>query len=213
MKHLLRLVALSVLFLAFLAPQFANVALAHGHVEVGDYEIVIGFHNEPAFQSEVNGVEFFVTNTTTEEPVNGLEETLKLEIVYGASKRELPVKAQWGQEGAYIGYVIPVEAGDYTVHIWGDIEGTPVDVEMTSSPDTFSAVGAKSEIAFPQADPTAGELEAQVDSAVQAAQTASQAAQSAAQSAQTALIVGIVGAVLGVVGIVVGMMGIRAKKA
>jgi hypothetical protein len=158
---------------------------------VGDYELVIGFHNEPAYQGEPNGLDLFVTDLTTGEPVNGLEETLQAEIIYGASKQELTIEAQWGQDGAYTAYVIPTEAGDYTWHIWGEIEGTPVDVSMTSSPDTFSSVAPKNEVAFPAAEPTLNELRDQ---------------------ARLALTVGIVGAVLGLIGIVMGFLGMRAKR-
>jgi hypothetical protein len=30
----------------------------------GDYELMIGFHKEPAYQGEPNGFDLFVTNTT-----------------------------------------------------------------------------------------------------------------------------------------------------
>jgi hypothetical protein len=173
-------------------------ALAHGHTEVGDYELVIGFHNEPAFQSEPNGLDLFVTNTKTGEPVNGLEETLKAEIIFGSSKKELEIYAQWGQDGAYTADVLPTEAGDYTWHIWGEIEGTPVDVSMTSSPDTFSSVEAKSVVAFPAVESTPAELQTQ--------------AAAAAQTAQMALIIGSLGALLGLGGLIVGFLGLRAIR-
>ena len=86
-----------------------------------------------------------------------------------------------------------------TCHITGDIKGTPVDVSMTSSPDTFGSVEAKSEVAFPAAEATPAELQAQ--------------AATAAQTAQLALIVGALGAVLGVAGLVVGVLGLRARGA
>jgi hypothetical protein len=167
---------------------FASV-LAHGHTEVGDYELVIGFHNEPAYQGEPNGLDLFVTNTKTGELVNGLEETLQVEIIYGASKQELKMEAQWGQDGAYTAYVIPTAAGDYTWHIWGEIEGTPVDVTMSSSPDTFSSVEPKSAVAFPSAEPTSSELKS---------------------LAQTGLITGIAGIIVGLVGV---FLALRTKRA
>jgi hypothetical protein len=176
------------LFIAALIP---FTVFAHGHTEVGDYELVIGFHNEPAYQGEPNGLDLFVTNTKTKELVNGLEETLHVEIIYGASKQELTMEAQWGQDGAYTAYVLPTEAGDYTWHIWGDIEGTPVDVSMTSSPDTFSSVEPKSAVAFPAAEPTLKELRDQV---------------------QMASTIAILGAALGVIGIVVGFLAMRTKR-
>jgi hypothetical protein len=184
----LRLASLLAFLFALLG---STIALAHGRTEVSDYELVIGFHNEPAYQGEPNGLDLFVTNMTTNEPVNGLEDTLQVEIIYGASKRELPLRAQFGQDGAYTADVLPTEAGDYTWHIWGDIEGTPVDVSMTSSPDTFGSVEPKSESAFPAAEPTLQELRDQ---------------------SQLALIVGILGAVLGVIGIIVGCLGMRARR-
>ncbi len=102
-------------------------------------------------------------------------------------------------DGAYTAEVLPTQAGDYTWHIWGDIKGTPVDVSMSSSPETFGAVEAKSVVAFPAAEPTAAELQAQVATA--------------AQSAQMALMVGVAGIIVGVVGIIVGVLGMRGRRA
>ena len=198
MSPVLRRMALALLA-ALLIPFTASVASAHGHTEVGDYTLVIGFHNEPAYQSEPNGLDLFVTNTKTGEKVNDLADTLKVELLFGSSKKELKIRPQWGEDGAYTADVLPTVAGDYTWHIWGDIKGTPVDVSMTSSPETFSAIRGKAEVAFPAAEATPAELQAQV-AAVQ-------------QSAQMALIVGVAGAALGVAGIIVGFLGLRARGA
>jgi hypothetical protein len=199
MSRLYRRIALSLLLAALLLPLTTSLALAHGHTEAGDYEIVIGFHNEPAYAGEPNGLDLFVTNKATGEKINDLADTLKAEIIFGSSKKELEVRAQWGQDGAYTADVLPTAAGDYTWHIWGDIKGTPVDVSMTSSPETFSAIKAKSVVAFPAAEATPAELQAQ--------------AASAQQAAQTALMVGIAGAVLGLIGIAVGVLGLRSGRA
>jgi hypothetical protein len=199
MSRLYRRIALSLLLAALLLPLTTSLALAHGHTEAGDYEIVIGFHNEPAYAGVPNGLDLFVTNKATGEKINDLADTLKAEIIFGSSKKELEVRAQWGQDGAYTADVLPTAAGDYTWHIWGDIKGTPVDVSMTSSPETFSAIKAKSVVAFPAAEATPAELQAQ--------------AASAQQAAQTALMVGIAGAVLGLIGIAVGVLGLRSGRA
>jgi hypothetical protein len=191
-------IVLALLVAIVLPFPFSHAALAHGHTEVGDYELVIGFHGEPAYQGEPNGLDLFVTNKKTGEKVNGLEETLKAEIIFGSSKKELKMEAQWGQDGAYTAYVLPTEAGDYTWHIWGEIEGTPVDVSMTSSPDTFSSVEPKAQVSFPAAEPATAELQAQAAAAV--------------QTAQMALGVGLVGALLGVGGLVVGIWGLRTAR-
>jgi hypothetical protein len=187
------------LLVALLIPFTVPVASAHGHTEVGNYTLVIGFHNEPAYQGEPNGLDLFVTNTKTKENINDLADTLKVEIIFGSSKKALTIKPQYGREGAYTAYVLPSEKGDYTWHITGDIKGTPVDVSMTSSPDTFGSVEPKSVVAFPVVEATPAELQAQ--------------AAAATQAAQTALLVGALGALLGVAGIVVGLLGLRARGA
>lgn len=190
--------SVALLLAALLIPFTTSVALAHGHTTVGDYTLVIGFHNEPAYQGEPNGLDLFVTNTSTKENINGLADTLKVELIFGSAKKALEIQPQWGRDGAYTAYVLPTEKGDYTWHITGDIKGTPVDVSMTSSPDTFGSVEAKSEVAFPAAEATPAELQAQ--------------AAAAAQAAQIALLVGTLGAVLGVAGIIVGLLGLRARR-
>lgn len=197
MNRFLRLFMLASICVAMLALFGVPAALAHGHVEVGDYKLVIGFRVEPAYQGEPNGLDLQITKKSTGEPVKDLD-TLKAEIIAGSAKKELTLRPQWGKDGWYTADVLPAQDGDYTWHIWGDIAGTPVDVSMTSSPDTFGAVQSKAAVAFPAAEPTAAELQAQ--------------AAAAAQAAQTALIVGALGALLGLVGIVVGALGLRARR-
>lgn len=167
-----------------------GIAQAHGHVDVELYALIIGFENEPAYAGEPNGLELVVTVDETGEPVSGLEDSLRVEIIKGSAKRELELEPVFGEEGAYTADVIPTEPGDYTWHIFGDIEGTLVDVELTSGPDSFSPVEARSEAAFPQAEATISELE---------------------QRVQTATILGGAGVVLGLIGLVVGIMGMRKK--
>lgn len=198
MKRAIRLAFAWALLFGILFGVDVQPAWAHGHTEVGDYELVIGFINEPAYQGEPNGLDLRVTNMTNEQPVTGLEATLQAEIIFGESTREVPLRARFGQEGAYIADVLPTVAGDYTWHIWGEIEGTPVDVTMTSGPETFSGVQSKDVVAFPAAEPVAADV--------------MNAAGEAAQSAQTALIVGIVGIVLGAIGTVTGLLGLRAAR-
>ena len=198
MKLALRLALVWALTLVALLGIDIRLAFAHGHTTVGDYELVIGFRSEPAYQGEPNGLDLRITNMTNDEPVAGLEETLQAEIIFGSSTREVPLRAQFGQEGAYTSDVLPTEAGDYTWHIWGEIEGTPVDVTMTSSPDTFSSVQAKDGVAFPAPEPLASEVLTTADAA--------------AQSAQLALFVGAGGLLLGAIGTVAGVLGLRAAR-
>jgi hypothetical protein len=198
MKHTSLSVCVALLAATALLLVAGGSALAHGQTQVGDYELEIGFHNEPAYQGEPNGLDLFVTNTQTGEKVNGLEETLQAEIIYGSSKKEVTIEPQDELDGAYTAFVLPTATGDYTWHIWGTIEDTPVDVSMTSSPDTFGSVEPKAALAFPAAEPSAAELQAQ--------------ATAAAQMARMALVAGLVGVVLGAGGLIVGFLGLRTAR-
>lgn len=198
LKSILRLAFVWTLLLSMWIGIDTRLAWAHGHTHVGDYELVIGFTGEPAYAGEPNGLDLRVTNTTNDEPVTGLEETLQAEIIYGASKREVPLRAAFGEEGSYTANILPTVAGDYTWRIWGEIEGTPVDVSMTSGPDSFSSIASKEEVSFPAAEPLAADVMT--------------TAMGAAQNAQLALLVGGLGLIVGAIGLVVGLLGMRAAR-
>jgi len=184
------------LFSIFLAAGLiASVALlslghsasAHGTLQVGDYSVVIGFHNEPVYVGVPNSLDLFVTNTKTNTKVNGLESTLKAELIFGSSKETLTLTPQEDTDGAYTTYVMPTREGDYTWHIFGTIESTPIDVSMTSSPTTFDSAAMLSTIAFPD----------------------NSASSSSSSGGQTALILGGAGVVMGLAGLIVGLMAMR----
>ena len=173
-------------------------ALAHGTTQVGDYQLEIGFLNEPVYQNVPNGLDLIVTNTKTNEPVNGLENSLQVEIIHGAAKKTLKLAQQEGVDGAYTADVIPTETGDYTWHIFGKINNTPVDISMTSAPDTFRSVESQADASFPAAPPSITDISAQTSAAI--------------NTAQTALILSGVGAVLGLAALVVGFMALQAAR-
>ncbi len=189
MKKLLSLSVVSIILALGLLLPLTGLVLAHGKTKVGDYALEIGFHNEPAYVNEPNSLDLFVTNEKTGKAVNGLESTLKAEIIFGASKKSVTLSPQDGVDGGYTAAVIPTVVGDYTWHISGAIEGTPVDVTMTSSPDTFVSVTAKTNDLFPAASSDVS-----------------------SQPSQVALIVSIFGIALGLAGVVVGTVALLATR-
>jgi len=121
---------------------------AHEHRTVAtDYEFVVGFINEPAVQGELNGVSLAVTKG--DEPVTGLDETLKVEVIFGDQSKTFDLNAVWGEDGSYEAPFIPTQPGDYTFHFTGTIDGTEVDETFTSSPDGFDSVAPRSDYEFP----------------------------------------------------------------
>ena len=172
-------------------------AYAHGQTVVGDYELEIGFHNEPVIVGQPNGLDLFVTNKKTGEKVNNLENDLQAEVIFGASKHTYKLEPQDGVDGAYTAFIIPTQLGDYTWHIFGKIADTPVDVSMTSAPDTFGSVETASTYLFPAVDPAAA---------------GNNAASSAGQMVTIALVLGGVGVVVGLLGLGIGLAALRTAR-
>ena len=175
-----------------------GIALAHEVRTVGKYKFVVGFINEPALLNQPNSIDLRVSISDTAKPVEGLDKTLKAEVMNGASTIPLALSARFGQPGAYNAHFIPTRAGTYIFHFTGQIEGTNIDEKFESGPGRFGDVEDTSSMQFPVKVPPPAELAAQLKSA-----------QDAAASAQTLAYVGIA---LGVVGLIVGGLGFMRRK-
>ena len=127
----------------------------------GQYQIVVGFMNEPVFAGDKSGLEFWVTEVSAatpgagEEaegaPVAGLEETLQAEVIYEDQTMELPLTAKWDEPGGYYSVFFPTAAGgDYTFRIFGAIDGAEIDESFTSGPETFGPVEDPAPLRFPR---------------------------------------------------------------
>lgn len=137
----------------------ATPVLGHEEREVAGYSFEVGLVGEPVFVGQKSGLEFFVNKGDT--PVEGLEKTLKAEVIVGQAKRDLPIKARFGEKGAYQSIFIPTAGGKYTFHIFGTVEGNAIDESFTSSPDGFNEVQEATSGQFPVTLPTAAELSAE----------------------------------------------------
>jgi hypothetical protein len=119
-----------------------DVASAHEHCHVGDYEFVVGFLNEPAINEEPNGLDLRVSKGEGDQatPVEGVEKTLKAEVSNGGQTMPLTISPAFNKPGSYKADFIPTAEGDYTFHVFGTINGQAVDEKFMSSRTTFSEV-------------------------------------------------------------------------
>ena len=128
----------------------------------GHYQIVVGLIDEPVFAGDKSGLEFFVTDLSTTAtpvageqaaegtPVEGLEESLKAEVIFGDQTMELPLNARYNTPGAYQSVFFPMKPGDYTFRIYGTLGDTDIDESFTSSPEGFGAVEDPAPLQFPK---------------------------------------------------------------
>jgi hypothetical protein len=145
------------------------VASAHEHRTIanGQYNVVVGFLDEPSFAGLKNGLDLTVMKLggtpaagtpaaesddgPTGAPVTGLEKMLKAEVISGDQTMELSLAPRWNTPGAYDGVFFPMKPGDYTFRIYGTIDGQQVDESFTSSPSTFGPVEDPAPLEFPKA--------------------------------------------------------------
>jgi hypothetical protein len=109
-----------------------------------DYLIVIGSLNEPIFVDDKSGVELRVMtadpnnpmNSTAEGavPVEGLEETVQVELGAGNVTKVLQLEPAFGEPGAYEAPFYPTVATTLTYRLFGTINNTPVDLTFTCTP-------------------------------------------------------------------------------
>ena len=81
--------------------------------------------------------------------VEGAEETLQLEVMFGDQSRVLRVRRVYGQPGHYTADLIPTRPGDYSFRLSGTINGVEIDEVFSSADGEFSTVEPVEDIQFP----------------------------------------------------------------
>jgi hypothetical protein len=147
----------------FVALPLTTSAHERRDVVGGKYQVVVGWIVEPAILGEPNGVDFRVTLKEGNKPVEGLQDKVKVAVQHGGGPaREMPLRARFGQPGAYTADVIPTRAGDYVFTFTGDLEGTAITEKFESGPGRFNAVEDAAKLQFPEPVAYAGELQRQL---------------------------------------------------
>ena len=129
-----------------------QLALAHEGVTVGDYEIVVGWVNEPPVAGQLNGIELHVSNTSSgeEQPVEDIS-SLTVTVSYGGQSKELTLEpAGEGAPGEFHAVLLPTIPGQYTVVFGGQLGDTAVDAH--AEPEE---VAASDTIQFPSSESVA----------------------------------------------------------
>jgi hypothetical protein len=143
--------AAAALIAVLLLLALARPALAHERIEVGPYVIVLGWRTEPPIVGERNAILLEVSEG--EAPVEGVEATLNLELLYGGQAYRSNLSPA-GEPGLYEATVFPTVRGQYAVRLLGTIGATAVDVEVEPE-EVFP--GAR--IQFPEAQPDPLEMQ------------------------------------------------------
>jgi hypothetical protein len=146
---------------------FASPAAAHERRTVGPYTFSVGWIVEPAYVGELNALDLTVTETASTKAVEGLETTLKADLIAGGGAAVMPltIAARFGLPGKYQGQVLPTKVGDYTFHITGTVGTMAIDERFESGPGRFGAVVDIAALQFPSKVPSNSDLAAKLDDA------------------------------------------------
>ncbi len=132
------------------------VASAHEHASyvIGgtQYDIVIGSLNEPMVVDDKTGLDLTISSgghmamsddgdmePQGGNPAIGLENSLKVEMIAGDTKKSFDIDPQFGKPGAYKMTFYPTAATPFSYRLYGEINKTPVDIRFACLPDGATA--------------------------------------------------------------------------
>jgi hypothetical protein len=171
MSLLLRVVLLGG-FLGIALPLLLTprTAFAHERREVGKYQLVVGFLNEPAYQGQMNAAYFAITDREAQKPVEGLDKTLKVSVAFGGGQsKEFSLRPRPQMPGQYIADFIPTRPGSYVFTFTGMIEGLQVNERFESGPGRVNDIEPATAVQFPVPETSTSELQQSLSEARQQA--------------------------------------------
>ena len=200
-----------------------GVASAHEEADVGPIHMEVGFGTEPAYAGQPNSVQLILSRHDGADPILDLGDSLLVTVSFGENLHDpLPLEPNFepggdGIQGDYRAWFIPTQAGSYTFHFTGTVDGTKIDKAFIAGPKTFSVVEEVSSITFPKVPfPANSELASRIDQ--ESARTTSDihtvaaGAQEAFDDARTAKTMGLVGTAVGALGLIVAAVALMAAR-
>lgn len=216
MKRILRSATALLAVLALVSLATVPAASAHERRTVaGKYSFVVGFLNEPVFLEQPNAVSLTVANSQSNEPLEGAEKTLKVDVTAGGQTKTMELKARFGQKGAYSADVVPTKGGSWVFRFTGTIEGTPIDERFESGPGRFNEPAPVADLQFPVKLPSVAELAQRTGPPAEGAATPvtqSPDVQRALDRANSARTTGIAGVVVGALGLAVAAAALLSRR-
>jgi hypothetical protein len=183
------------------------VASAHYVFTAGRYRIAVGWQFEPASGSDTyvdapNAIQVFIDVASLDNPhgtavssLNGdcTHPDFQVTVTVGSTTSSpfCPSPAHDPDTGngrldEYDYPLIPTVVGTYTFHVFGSIEGTPLEQRITSGPMTFDSIADSSSAEFPVQVPAVAAISTKVDAVNQRTASALNSARSAATTAAAA---------------------------
>lgn len=208
-----------------------NVKPAEAHISkvFGNYQIEVGWDNEPAYTNLLNGAQVTIKKGTGDgaTPVINALKNMQISIKYGTVTKQLDFLPSETVDGQYDAQFIPTRAGTYSLVFKGTIENQSVDTEITlddiASVDelNFPASGQSGDgsINMGQVNTVITQLTNDIEEAKKNSDTASQTLLNAAKSFQDVrdstdklYMISMTGIGIGIAGVVIAVIAITRNK-
>ena len=145
-------------------------ALAHDVHTFGPFTVALGWVHEPAYVGEGNAVQVLVKQGDTAF-TNITDKDLTVTVSLGGQSMPQPMPmvpsadpdTGLGIPGEYEASFYPTAPGNYTFHLKGAVNGTPIDETVTASDKTFATVDDPGDVEFPNKLPSATDLNTKLD--------------------------------------------------
>ena len=126
-----------------------QTALAHEHITIGDYELEIGWVDEPPVVGQKNGILVIVMDTSSGEaqPIEDIS-SLEVSVSYGGQTKELTLQPL-GEDtpGQFMAPIVATVPGQYMVILGGMLGETALDEQVepeeVASADTLQFPGVE----------------------------------------------------------------------
>jgi hypothetical protein len=107
-----------------------QIASAHTTIHVGDYDVEVGWVDEPPIVGQRNAVVVNVTNTKATDSVVDISK-LTVNVSYGGQTKTLTLQPlSEDTQNQYIGPILPLIAGQYTVQLRGQLDTTDISSDV-----------------------------------------------------------------------------------
>lgn len=116
---------------AIIAISFSfQIASAHTTIHVGNYDVEIGWMDEPPIIGQRNAIVMNVSNTTsTNAPVDISK--LSVDVTYGGQTKTLSLQPLGeGTTNQYIAPILPTIPGQYTIQLRGQLDTTNISQDV-----------------------------------------------------------------------------------
>ena len=206
-----------VLILSLLLVSGFSSAYAHKTITVENLEIEVGWQDEPPLVGFMNVITFEI-NENTPDGQSGVKNAFKnlvATVKSGGLEKTLDIDSD-PQAGHYHSKIIPTRTGSLVIELKGDINGIPINSEIT-----IEDVEDKSLLAFPDTAGSSDQDVAALKNAMSGLQTEISSLKSKIGgmdttssnfSAETAYNFGIFGLSLGAAGVILAIIAMIKRK-